>query len=80
MDPFQILTGRYLLELLGACVVFIYSNLIITFKEDDDFILFSEIWSPKGNINKKNASSERNHMIGVIFLGGVIFLFIIFNT
>ncbi|WP_347050346.1 hypothetical protein [Flavobacterium olei] len=78
MDLIEIISGRYLIELLGACVRFTYLNAIILFK-NHDFIVFSEIWSPKGNINKKSANSERNHMIGVIFLGGVIFLFIIFN-
>lgn len=79
MDLIEIISGRHLLELLGACVRFTYLNAIIIFKEDD-FINFSEIWSPRGNINKKNANSERNHMIGVILLGGTVFLFIVFTS
>nr|WP_294788100.1 hypothetical protein [uncultured Flavobacterium sp.] len=80
MDPLQIFTGRYLLEILGACLRFIYLNIMIAFKEDGDFIVFSEILSPKGNTNKKNGNSERNHMIGVIFLGGTVLLLIVFNS
>ena len=79
MDLIEIIAGRYLIEFLGACIRFTYLNTMVLFKEDD-FIIFSEIWSPKGNNNKKNANSERNHMIGVIFLGVTVFLLIIFTT
>ncbi|OHT46046.1 hypothetical protein [Flavobacterium tructae] len=79
MDLIEIISGRCLIEILGACVRFTYLNTIILFKKDD-FITFSEIWSPKGNKNKKDANSERNHIIGVIFLGGIIFLLVIFTT
>ncbi|WP_291286861.1 hypothetical protein [Flavobacterium sp.] len=79
MDLLEIILGRYFIEILGACVRFTYLNTIVLFNEDD-FITFSEVWSPKGNNNKKDANSERNHMIGVIFLGGIIFLLVIFTT
>jgi hypothetical protein len=79
MDFLGIIAGRYLLELLGAFTRFIYLNVAILFNEDD-FILFSEIWSPRGNPNKKNSNSELNHMIGVIVFGSMIFLLIIFTT
>ncbi|MCP2027488.1 hypothetical protein L1276_002645 [Flavobacterium sp. HSC-32F16] len=79
MDFLQIIAGRYLLELLGAFARFIYLNTVILFN-DDDFILFSEIWSPKGKINKKEDNSNLNHMIGVIVFGSMIFLLVIFTT
>lgn len=77
MDFLQIILGRYLLELMGAFTRFIYLNTIILFN-DDDFILFSEIWSPRGNVNKKNSNSELNHMIGAIVFCSIIFLLVIF--
>ncbi|MGN7811064.1 hypothetical protein [Flavobacterium sp. 22076] len=79
MDFLEIIAGRYLLELLDAFTRFIYLNAAILFK-DNDFILFSEIWSPRGNSNKKNSNSELNHMIGVIILGSIIFILVIFTT
>ncbi|WP_165608764.1 hypothetical protein [Flavobacterium johnsoniae] len=54
MDFLEIILGRYLLEIIGAFTRFIYLNTIIVFNDNDfDFITFSEIWSPRGNVNKK---------------------------
>ncbi|CAI2766520.1 hypothetical protein [Flavobacterium collinsii] len=79
MDLLEIILGRYLIEILGACVGFTYLNTIVLFNEDD-FITFSEVWCPKGNNNKKDANSERNHVIEIIFLGGIVFLLVIFTS
>lgn len=78
MDFLEIISGRYFLEVLGAFTRYIYLNTVIVFN-DNDFISFSEIWSPKGNTNKKNGNSDLNHMIGVIVFGSMILLFIIFT-
>jgi hypothetical protein len=79
MDLIEIISGRYLLELLGAITRYIYLNAI-TLTNDDDFISFSKIWSPKGSIDKKSGNSDRNHMIGVIVFGLIIILLIIFTS
>lgn len=79
MDFLEIISGRYLLEVLGAFTRYIYLNTVIVFN-DNDFISFSEIWSPKGNTNKKNGNTDLNHMIGVIVFGSMILLLIIFTT
>ncbi|MBZ4041704.1 hypothetical protein [Flavobacterium hibisci] len=78
MDLIEIVSGRYLLELLGASARYVYANMIVLLNEND-FISFSEIWSPKGNINKKNGNSERNHMIGTIIFIGIIVVMLIFT-
>jgi hypothetical protein len=77
MDFIQIIFGRYLLELIGALIRFIYLNICRLIKSDN-FISLSQIFSPKGNLDKKNGNSELNHMIGVIFFGIFIILLIIF--
>jgi hypothetical protein len=79
MDFLEIISGRYIIEVLGAFARYIYLNTVIVFN-DNDFISFSEIWSPKGNTNKKNGNSDLNHMIGVIVFGSMILLLIIFTT
>lgn len=79
MDLGEIIAGRIILEFLGASLRFLYFNLS-TLSNDDDFRTFSSFWSPSGSIQKKNDNSDRNHMVGVIFLGAFVFLLIIFNT
>ena len=79
MDFLQIIVGRILLEYLGASVRFLYVNLRCLLN-DDDFTTFSGIWSPTGSNKKKEGNSSLNHMIGVLFLGALILLLIIFNT
>ncbi|MFB9079621.1 hypothetical protein ACFFLS_07015 [Flavobacterium procerum] len=79
MDLIEIISGRIILEFLGASVRFLYFNLS-TLSNNDDFRTFSSFWSPSGSTQKKNDNSDRNHMIGVIFLGTFVFILIIFNT
>lgn len=77
MDIVGIILGRYVLEFLGALMRYIYLNTGSLIKINN-YTPFSKIWSPKGNIDKKNENSELNHMIGVIFFGIVIILLVIF--
>jgi len=79
MDLEEILSGRTILEYLGASIRFLYSNFRILFN-DNDFVTFSSFWSPSGSNKKKDANSDLNHMIGVLFFGMIILLLIIFNT
>lgn len=79
MDFEQIIAGRIILEFLGALVRFLYFNSGALLN-DNDFRTFSSFWSPSGSNQKKDDNSNRNHMIGVLFLGGFIMLMIIFNT
>lgn len=79
MDFLQIIVGRLLLEYLGAFVRYLYLNLRCLLN-DDDFTTYSSILSPKGSNKKKVGNSSLNHMVGVIFFGGLIFLLVIFNT
>ena len=77
MDFIEIILGRYLLEFLGASIRYIYLNIGSLIKINN-YTPFSKIWSPKGNIDKKNENSTLNHMIGVIFLGIVVVLLVSF--
>jgi len=79
MDFIEIISGQIILEYLGAFVRYLYLNLRCLLN-DDDFTTFSSIWSPTGSNKKKEGNSSLNHMIGVIFLGALILLLIIFNT
>ena len=79
MDLEEILSGRTILEFLGASIRFLYSNLRSVFN-DNDFTTFSTFWSPTGSNKKKDDISDLNHMIGVLFFGMIILLLIIFNT
>ncbi|MEN2487605.1 hypothetical protein AAYQ05_07370 [Flavobacterium sp. B11] len=79
MDLEQIVLGRIILEFLGASARFLGYNLW-TLSNDNDFRTFSSFWSPSGSNQKKDDNSNRNHMIGVLFLGGFTMLMIIFNT
>jgi len=76
MDIFQILVGGYILELIGACVRYIYLNTssLIGFNE---YITFRKLWSPD---KKKDKNSTTNHGVGVIVFGIIIILLIIFKT
>lgn len=77
MDFIQIIFGRYLLELLGALIRYTYLNIISLFNSSN-YTPFLKIWSPKRHIDKKNENSISNHMIGVVFLGVVVVLLMIF--
>lgn len=79
MDFIDIISGRVLLEYLGAFVRYLYLNLRCLLN-DDDFTTYSSILSPTGSNKKKEGNSSLNNMIGVIFFGVLIFLLIIFNT
>ena len=79
MDVEEIISGRIILEFLGASIRFLYSNLRCVFN-DNDFTTFSSFWSPTGSNKKKDDISDLNHMIGVLFFGMIIVLLIIFNT
>lgn len=79
MDFIGIILGRYLLEFFGALIRYIYLN-IGSLMRINNYIPFSNVWAAKGNIDKKNGNSEKNHMIGVIFFGITIVLLIIFMT
>lgn len=79
MDFEQIILGRIILEFFGATVRFFYFNLT-TLLNDNEFRTFSSFWSPAGSNQKKDDNSNRNHMIGVLFLGGLMMLMLIFNT
>jgi hypothetical protein len=79
MDFIQIILGRYLLEFIGALFRYIYLN-IGGLMGINSYTPFSNIWTPKGNIDKKNQNSTLNHMIGIIFFGVIIGLLIIFMT
>ena len=76
MDIFQILVGKYILELIGACVRYIYLNTssLLGFNE---YISFRKIWSPD---KKKDENSTTNNGVGVIVFGIIIILLIIFKT
>ncbi|MNQ34299.1 hypothetical protein D3C85_477510 [compost metagenome] len=79
MDFEEIISGRTILEFLGASIRFLYSNLRCVFN-DKDFSTFSSFWSPTGSNRKKEENSSSNHMIGVLFLGILVILLIIFNA
>ena len=79
MDVEEIISGRIILEFLGASIRFLYSNLRCVFN-DNDFTTFSSFWSPTGSNKKKDDISDLNHMIGVLFFGMIIVLLIIFNA
>ncbi|PBJ12201.1 hypothetical protein [Flavobacterium sp. ACN6] len=79
MDFEQIISGRIILEFLGATARFLYFNLT-TLLNDNDFRTFSSFWSPSGSNKKRDDNSNRNHMIGVLFLGAFIMTLIIFNV
>ncbi|TDP01561.1 hypothetical protein [Flavobacterium sp. 245] len=79
MDFIAILSGRIILEFLGASARFLYFNLS-TLLNDNDFRTFSSFWSPSVSNKKKDENSEMNHMIGVLFFGALIMLLIIFNA
>ncbi len=79
MDFISIILGSYLLEFLGALIRYIYLNTGVLLGINN-YTPFSNIWTAKGNIDKKNGNSEKNHMIGVIFFGIIIVLLIIFMT
>ena len=79
MDLEEIISGRTILEFFGALIRFLYYNLRCLFN-DHDFTTFSSFWSPTGSNRKKDENSPSNHMIGVLFLGMIIVLLIIFNT
>jgi hypothetical protein len=79
MDFIGIILGRYLLEFFGALIRYIYLN-IGSLMGINNYIPFPNVWAEKGNIDKKNGNSEKNHMIGVIFFGITIVLLIIFMT
>jgi len=79
MDFIQIIFGRALLEILGAVIRYIYLNIVITFT-NNNYISFSEIWSPKVSNSKRNGNSSLNHMIGVIFFIIIVFLLAIIMT
>lgn len=77
MDFIAILLGRYLLEFFGALIRYIYLN-IESLMGINNYTPFSNVWAVKGNIDKKNVNSEKNHMIGVIFFGIIIVLLVSF--
>ena len=77
MDFIAILIGRYLLEFFGALIRYIYLN-IGSLMGINNYTPFSNVWAVKGNIDKKNGNSEKNHMIGVIFFGIIIVLLVSF--
>ncbi len=77
MDFIQIIFGRYLLEVLGAFVRYVYLNILGLFKRVN-YVPFSKLWSPKGNVERKKGNSELNHMIGVISFGVIVFSLVFF--
>jgi hypothetical protein len=79
MDFIAMLSGRIILEFLGALIRYLYFNLLILLN-DNDFRTFSSFWSPKTSNKKKDENSELNHMIGVITIGSFVMLLIIFNA
>ncbi len=76
MDIIQIIVGRYLLELIGAFVRYIYINTssLMGLKE---YTTFGNIWSPT---KKKDENSETNHGVGAIIFILFITLLVIFMT
>jgi nitric oxide reductase large subunit len=74
MDFIQVILGRYLIELLGASVRYIYENSIILFT-NKDFISFSKFWNPKMSKEKKLENEASNRIAGLIFF--VIFFLIL---
>lgn len=79
MDLEEIISGRIILEFLGASVRFLGYNLW-TLSNNNDFRTFSSFWSPNGSNKKRDDNSDRNHMIGGITMGSFIMLLIIFNA
>ncbi|UWY26324.1 hypothetical protein N4T20_11435 [Flavobacterium sp. TR2] len=79
MDLEEIISGRIILEFLGASTRFLGFNLW-TLSNDNDFRTFSSFWSAGGSIKKRDGNSDRNHMIGGITLGSFVILLIIFNS
>lgn len=77
MDIIQIILGRFLLEFLGALLRYVYLNVLGLFK-NVNYIPFSQLCSPKGNVERKNGNSELNHMIGVISFGVIVFSLVFF--
>jgi hypothetical protein len=79
MDFIQIILGSYLLEFFGALIRDVYLNIGVLIGINN-YTAFSNIWTPKGNIDKKNRNSEKNHMTGIIFFGIILVLLIICMT
>ena len=75
MDILQILVGRYLLELIGACVRYMYLNTS-SLTGFNEYTISIKIC---GSNKKEYENSTTNHGVGVIVFGIIIIFLIIFT-
>lgn len=74
MDIVQIIIGRYLLALFGACFRYLYIN-ISSLVGINQYTTFKKIWNPS---NKRDDNSMTNHGVGlIIFIVFMAFLIIV---
>lgn len=73
MEVLQIILGRYLLELVGASVRYIYINTgwLMGLNECSNF---RKIWKPN---KERDENSTTNHGVGVILFGVIVIVLII---
>lgn len=77
-DIFGVIFGRFMLQLLGAVLRYIYLNFMFLINLNR-YIPFRELWTSKTkSCNSDNDST--NQMVGVIFFGIFIFLLIFFKV
>ena len=76
MNFFQIIIGRYFLEIIGATARYFFLNTLAYIKGSEPES-FSNIWAPKIGDDKRVANGMANHMIGVIIFMTVIVILVI---
>lgn len=76
MDIFQIVFGRFFVELIGAFLRYIFVNFILKVK-GDALIPFSKFWTPNESEYKKLETEAANRIAAIIAL--IIFLIMIYH-
>lgn len=76
MDIFQIIFGRFIVELIGASIRFLVVNILNTIKGTKT-LSFSKFWTPNSNEYKKLETETANKIVGLFFF--VLVLVLIFH-
>ncbi|AWX45710.1 hypothetical protein HME9304_02737 [Flagellimonas maritima] len=76
MDIFQIIFGRFVVELIGASIRYVVANIINKIK-GKDFKPFSKFWTPDGSKYKKLETESANRIAALFVF--VILLVLIFH-
>lgn len=79
MDIIQIIISKYILEVLGASIRWVYINFISLIIKRKEYVTFTNLWSPKISRGKKEENEMRNYMIGVIVFMFFIVLLVMAN-